>query len=240
MINLKNYIIESIFDTDEDTIDKSIKDQIKQFLKDNFDGASLCKISDKPNKDGKYEVSSNGDVVVVKKKSITSLTNGLFIWTTVDSDFNCETCHSLTTLEGAPEKVGGGFNCSWCRSLTSLEGAPKEVGNFDCYRCASLTSLEGAPEKVGGHFDCNYCSSLISLEGAPKEVGGRFSCARCKSLKSLKGAPKKPVVRKRQTDRCWNASATTWNISSFPASSKNASTRQKSNSCSMRETLSIM
>ena len=64
MINLKNYIIEGIFDTDEDTIDKSIKDQIKQFLKDNFKGASSYKISHEPNNDGKYEVSSTGNVEV--------------------------------------------------------------------------------------------------------------------------------------------------------------------------------
>ena len=59
MINLKNYIIESVFDIDNniDNIDESIKDQIRQFLNDNFKNASKCKISEKPNKDGKFEVS---------------------------------------------------------------------------------------------------------------------------------------------------------------------------------------
>ena len=100
MRGLKEYIIEGIFDTDEDTIDKSIKDQIKQFLKDNFKGYSSCKISRKPNTNGKYEVYSSKNINV-KNYKITSLTNGLFIWTTVDSDFNCENCHSVTTLEGS-------------------------------------------------------------------------------------------------------------------------------------------
>ena len=47
MKNLTNYIIESIFDIDNniDNIDESIKDQIKQFLNDNFNGDSSCKIS---------------------------------------------------------------------------------------------------------------------------------------------------------------------------------------------------
>ena len=85
MKNLKEYIIEGIFDTDEDTIDKNIKDQIKQFLKDNFADSSY-KISDKPNTDGKFEVSSTG-IVKVKNYKITSLTNGLFIWTNVKRDF---------------------------------------------------------------------------------------------------------------------------------------------------------
>ena len=64
MINLKNYIIESILDIEDniDNVDESIKDQIKQFLKDNFTISSKYEISKKPNKDGKFEVSVNGNV----------------------------------------------------------------------------------------------------------------------------------------------------------------------------------
>ena len=194
MKNLKEYIIEGIFDTDEDTIDKSINDQIKQFLKDNFDGASLCKISDKPNNDGKYEVSSK-EIIKVKNKKITSLTNGLFIWTTVDKDFKCAFCDLLTSLEGAPKNVKGTFDCSYCDLLKSLKGSPEKVGGkFNCNSCNSLTSLEGASKNVGGDFNCNGCESLTSLKGAPEKVGGGFSCNYCKSLKSLEGAPKE--VRK--------------------------------------------
>ena len=193
MINLKNYIIESIFDIEDniDNMDESIKDQIKQFLNNNFKNASKCKISEKPNTDGKFEVSSNGDVEV-KNKSITSLTNGLFIWTNIKGNFNCYDCNSLISLKGAPKEVGGRFVCYNCKSLSSLEGAPEKVGrNFICNNCKSLTSLEGAPEKVGGTFSCMSCSTLISLEGAPKEVGGDFYYHYCKSLKSLKGSPEK-------------------------------------------------
>ena len=182
MINLKNYIIESLFDIDDniDNMDESIKDQINQFLNDNFTNASKCKISEKPNRDGKYEISSNGDVVV-KNKSITSLTNGLFIWTNVKYSFDCSNCNLLTSLEGAPEEIGRDFNCFGCHSLKSLEGAPKEVGDgFYCTNCKSLTSLEGAPKEVGGDFSCFNCDSLTSLKGAPKEVGGDFYCSRCK------------------------------------------------------------
>ena len=163
MINLKEYIIEGIFDVEYniDNIDESIKEQIKKFLEDNFDGASLCKISDKPNADGKFEVSSKGNIEV-KNKLITSLTNGSFIWTTIGGDFSCDFCESLTSLEGAPKKVGKDFYCKYCDSLISLEGAPKEVG---------------------GDFSCDFCESLTSLKGAHKEVGGYFNCSRCKSLK---------------------------------------------------------
>ena len=159
MINLKNYIIESILDIEDniDNIDESIKDQIKQFLNDNFKNASNCIISKKPNKDGKFEVSSKGNIEV-KNKSITSLTNGLFIWTNIKGDFTCSNCNSLTSLEGAPKEVKGDFNC---------------------YNCNLLISLEGAPEEVGGYFSCEYCNSLKSLEGAPKEVVGGFYCIKC-------------------------------------------------------------
>ena len=192
MKNLKEYIVEGIFDIEDniDNVDESIREEIKHFLKDNFDGASSCKISNKPNRDGKYEVSSNGNIMT-ENRGITSLTNGLFIWTYVKGDFDCTYCKSLTSLEGAPKEVGRDFRCSACTSLTSLEGAPKEVGgDFDCDFCKSLTSLKGAPEKVGKDFYCGYCNSLTSLEGAPEKVGKDFYCGYCNSLTSLKGAPK--------------------------------------------------
>ena len=87
----------------------------------------------------------------------------------VTGNFNC-TYNSLTSLEGAPQKVGRHFDCS-DNELTSLVGAPQEVaGDFLCAYNRRLTSLEGAPHEVGRHFYC-YSNSLTSLEGAPK-VGG--------------------------------------------------------------------
>ena len=192
MINLKNYIIESLFDIEDniDNMDESIREEIKHFLKDNFKTNSTYQISKKPNKDGKFEVSSNG-YIEVKNEDITSLTNRLFIWTNIKGNFICSDCASLISLKGAPKEVGGIFDCGYCDSLTSLKGSPEKVGgDFDCDYCKSLISLEGAPKEVGRDFDCFNCDSLTSLEGAPKEVGGDFSCFKCKSLTSLKGAPK--------------------------------------------------
>jgi len=94
--------------------------------------------------------------------------------------------NNLTSLEGAPQKVGWYFDCSH-NSLTSLEGAPQNVGrDFRCYN-NKLTSLEGAPQKVGWSFYCPY-NRLTSLEGAPQDVGGSFYCYN-NSLTSLVGAP---------------------------------------------------
>ena len=178
MKNLKAYIIEGIFDIEDniDNIDKSIKEQIKKFLKDNFGGASLCKISRKPNKDGKYEVFSSKNIKV-KNYKITSLTNGLFIQTTVGDDFYCDNCTSLTSLKGAPKEVGVIFCCEYCKSLKSLEGAPEKVDDdFYCSNCKSLTSLEGAPKEVDGNFCCSFCGSMFTREDVKKvsNVKGRI------------------------------------------------------------------
>ena len=158
--------------------DKMIKDEIKAFLKANYKGS--IKISRKPNTDNKYEVSSTTNIEV-KNKNITSLTNGMFIWATVDGYFNCAMCKSLKSLKGAPKEIAYNFNCNHCIGLESLEGAPKEIiKDFKCANCQSLKILKGVPEKVGGGFNCSFCGSLKSLKGAPKEVGGNFECKHCK------------------------------------------------------------
>ena len=104
----------------------------------------------------------------------------------VGGSFHCN-LNQLTNLAGAPQRVGGGFYCS-TNGLTSLVGAPETVnGNFWCSR-NSLTSLEGAPQEVGGDFICDD-NSLTSLGGAPQRVGGYFKCD-SNSLTSLEGAPR--------------------------------------------------
>lgn len=101
-------------------------------------------------------------------------------------DFDCSDL-GLTSLKGAPTKVGRDFNCS-SNNLISLEGAPQTVrGDFLCYK-NQLTSLEGAPQKVRGSFWCSE-NELTSLEGAPTKVDGIFWCFSNK-LTSLKGAPR--------------------------------------------------
>jgi hypothetical protein len=104
----------------------------------------------------------------------------------VSRNFWCDN-NTLTTLEGAPESVGGHFTCSNNR-LTTLEGGPQSVGkNFLCgYN--RLTTLEGAPKTVGGEFSC-YENTLTTLEGSPESVGGHFSCYD-NNLTTLEGAPR--------------------------------------------------
>ena len=104
---------------------------------------------------------------------------------TVGGDFYCSD-NSLQTLEGAPQTVGGDFSCNK-NNLTTIEGAPQIVnGAFYCSG-NMLTSLTGAPQTVGGEFGCTD-NKLTSLEGAPETVGGDFSCYNNR-LTSLAGAP---------------------------------------------------
>jgi hypothetical protein len=185
MKTLKEYINESLLD-DFDEIEKTVdpREQVIQFLKDNYKRASSFKISRKPNNDGYYEVDcSKHSVVEVCNKDITSLTNNLFIFVNVKGSFYCYSCYNLTSLEGSPNEVGVHFSCSSCINLTTLKGAPKEVGgNFNCSDCNNLTSFESAPEKVDGNFNCSHCVNLTSLEGAPK-IGGHFDYSNCPKLK---------------------------------------------------------
>ena len=188
MKSIKEYIIESLLDDEEDLVDNNDV-LIRTFIEDNY------KIN------GSYTIK-NGIVdirgkVGVKNKEIKSLTNGLFSFGVVSGYFNCSSCDSLKDLKGAPKEIGGDFYCGYCDSLKDLKGSPKRVvGAFYCDHCKSLISLEGAPKEVGLSFYCSGCDLLKNLKGAPKEIGGDFYCVECKSLKDLKDAPKNVKIIK--------------------------------------------
>ena len=114
MLKMKS-LRESLLDDDLiGKTDNMIKDEIEAFLKENYKGS--IKISNFPNKDGKYEVSSTTNIEV-KNKKIASLTNEYFVWATVDGYFECIYCVKLESLEGAPKEVGEAFGCSGCSFL---------------------------------------------------------------------------------------------------------------------------
>ena len=188
---------ESLLDDDDVFYDpENDKKGIEEWIKDNYRISGKLSISDD------LVVDCTG-IVSVKNKAITSLTNGLFRWGKVDGNFTCSFAQ-ITSLEGAPEVVGGSFYCNVCDSLRTLEGAPKEVGwDFDLTNCANLTSLEGAPKKISGSFCCNVCGSLKNLKGAPKEIGRNFDCSACEKLTSLEGAPKE-VCKMFDCSNCEN------------------------------------
>lgn len=99
----------------------------------------------------------------------------------------------ISSLEGAPSKVYRNYNVRG-NKLTSLEGAPQEIGGyFDCSWMSSLTTLEGAPKRVGSYFNCSH-TSIRNLIGGPESVAEYkntcYSVYRCEKLTSLEGLPK--------------------------------------------------
>ena len=147
MKSLKEYIYEGLLDRVKNK-EVNHKVLIEEFLEANYHFGGSYTIKDTNNG---FIVDARGDIMV-ENKNITSLTNGLFEFGSVD-----------------------GFYCDDCKSLTSLKGAPRNVElDFYCTKCDSLKSLEGAPEFVQCSFNCRDCKSLKTLEGAPKEVWGCF------------------------------------------------------------------
>jgi len=122
----------------------------------------------------------------------------------VSGYFYCDN-NQLTSLEGAPQKVGDVFDCRSNR-LTSLEGAPLTVGRG--FYCGNnrLTSLVGAPLTVG-NFICNN-NQITSLKGAPQTVGTIFHCndnpVSEKTLASIFSLMKKGKSYQQALGECWS------------------------------------
>ena len=102
---------ESILDDEEDLINNSSIEIIKKFIKDNYNVTGKLDIKESNNI---YVVNCDSDVRI-KNDKITQLTNDFFEWGVVKGYFSCSYCASLTSLEGAPEKVGGRFYCRKCK-----------------------------------------------------------------------------------------------------------------------------
>ena len=82
----------------------------------------------------------------------------------------------LTTLEGAPQSVGGDFSCH-NNQLTSLEGAPKSVGeDFDCIN-NKLTTFRGIPE-----YSLNEDRGFYCEENPIYEIYKLFNTPKCIDL----------------------------------------------------------
>ena len=138
MKSLKNILEASLLDEIDDTLSVSSNDlrreAVKKFIKEYYDVAAPgAKISTTPNKDDKFEVSAKGLVRIKynKKNDLTTLTNGDFVWTKVDSGFDISYMSNLETLEGMPREIGGSLWMTHCPNVRSLDGFPEKVGTKD-------------------------------------------------------------------------------------------------------------
>jgi hypothetical protein len=133
MKDLKEILEASILDIDDTlsvTNDDLRREAIKKFLKEYWLTSPAAKISAKPNKDDKFEVSTRGFARIRydKRKELTSVTNGDFVWTKVDGGFDISWMDNLETLEGMPREIGGSLWLNNCPKLKSLDGFPEKVG----------------------------------------------------------------------------------------------------------------
>ena len=142
MKTLKSILESSILADIDDQLEAgedTIKQLIRDFICDNYISSSKKDISkyimfsDKPNKDGKYEVSIDvWPYNISLREDRDRLTNDLFVWGDVFGSFICS-YSKITSLEGAPKNVFNGcFDCSYCKKLKSIKGMPKRIDK-GCY-----------------------------------------------------------------------------------------------------------
>ena len=100
--------------------ENSFKLRVRNFLS-NREDANKFKIS----KDGKHLNAS--DTVRITDDDIS---DGKFIvpFGKVNWNFDCMSCTSLTSLEGAPKEVYSDFYCYGCKNLKSIKDLPKIIG----------------------------------------------------------------------------------------------------------------
>jgi stage III sporulation protein SpoIIIAA len=93
-------------------------------------------ISNKPNRDGKYEirvkVKKGAELCVNNKYFSETGTNTIeakyFILKRVDGKMEISTC-PIINLKGSPEIVNGDYRVAYCSNLQSYEGIPKKITN---------------------------------------------------------------------------------------------------------------
>ena len=196
MKELTQYINESIMKVDESISDSDIN-AIELFLQSNY-SKSKFDISKKPNKDGKYEVSSK-DYIHINNKDLTSLTNGMFVWKNVGGlDFS--NCHKLMTLDGIPEEGDCEGPYDYKFNNTEIKQIQKElkeiwkkhdytdfeyefehesgwVGNLDVEKYKFITCSAGDPDDECSDYDyddfhiaqVNYCDIEV-----PESIWGNI------------------------------------------------------------------
>lgn len=194
-------IYESIFDIDSnlDKVDVSV---VKKFLKENYSDSAFD-ISDKPNKNGKFEVTARW-AVFLENTEITSLTNDMFEFTKINGNFEIKDADLLEDLSGAPKDVKGCLSIVNCKNLKSLKGISPAVGKLFIDGCSSLKSIDYIPNEIYGNViynssDCSeyddiYIENCELLESMPaikkykKRLALRLFDCPAKSLKDIPNA----------------------------------------------------
>ena len=132
MIKLKDILLES--DVPDIFVPRRIEDRFERMIKDYI------------------RKGSKGDINISFKnlKKIPEILKDI----TINGNFYCND-NKLSSLVGAPKKIGGDFYCS-NNKLTSLDGCPKYVGkDFYCYK----NSLKFTEEQI--RAVCNVKGKVV-------------------------------------------------------------------------------
>ena len=145
--------------------------------------------------DGKVDIDGNFNCSGLNLKDFKGVRFGR-----VSKSFSCRN-NNLTTLEGAPESVGGDFSCVG-NNLQTIEGAPeKVVGNFYSDRItipAGRWGLSGWLEVL--EEGTPEAQKLISTLISPESLNKRLEESPEKTMVALKGVWNSPTFAKIRSE----------------------------------------
>ena len=201
MKNLKEYLVEGLFDNVDklegksglDHNSKQLKKEIVEWICSNYysePGGRKTYLLKKKFLEVDMTttpptVNCSCSKIYLNKDAVSLNNNGLFQWgnnNKFDLSLGSYFPAQLKSIEGLPEEFQGEITLLTCSLLKDLKGLPKKVGGLDIRGCDGLKDLKGCPEKVEGYMCCRNCDHLTSLKGGPEKVGNEFSVINCNEL----------------------------------------------------------
>lgn len=177
MKTLKEYIVEAKVPV------VANKAQVKQYIERYFEGAKY-EISNRPNKNGFYEVKLSGRYIDFKGffsqpgYKTFSLTNDMFVITDIDCKLfsigSNNPNYKVYGIKGLPDKLNCDLRIRYT-FIENLEDLPSEVNSlfleFNYYALKDLTGLNKCKIKDSLYIENNEINSIIGL---PEKVNGKF------------------------------------------------------------------
>lgn len=176
MRNLKEMIIESLLDDEDDIISGADNKLLDDWLKKYTSGDYKCRFL----KDGTLKITGN---IIIKGFNDEKLPHNLKI-SQMKGNFSIEKCPNLRNIEGVFGDgvfIEGNFTISNCNNFDSLIGCPSNVfGQISIVSNPKLKSLEGLPSwnmgniyimKNGKKFTQNQINAIQNsgVGGSPRK-----------------------------------------------------------------------
>lgn len=167
MINLKDFLTESVFN-DNDVISDSIISWFKSHTNSEQGSDEFIK-ENVYVKNGKLYIKDNipQTIIIYCKGEELPFEFG---------DLKCSLdLNKCVSLKGAPERIDGSFDVEFDSNATSLKGFPKHISGNVEVSLNMVTDLTGMPEYVGGWFRLFDGYKIKKIDKLPKYVGNEFA-----------------------------------------------------------------